>query len=239
MYKHAGYQASKRTVSQVTTGSTSRNLFVNGVVVDTVQRVSSKRSGLSVEVEHGSDDALKYHRSVGEWLNEVEEMATNLTCQSSQWSRWCLDFFNVQTLDDALCRTLIANHSLFQRPSSIRDDCNSWSRYKKGLQQNFSTAMNEDEWKGVYQFNSDCTSATLGRRFFTTKNGFIGLTSPGTRPRDLVVILLGGKTPFIIRDDSKGEEGQTIFKLVGEAYIDGLMNGEGLVLDQVRKIELS
>ena len=58
------------------------------------------------------------------------------------------------------------------------------------------------------------------RRIFTTKMGFLGLTTPGTEEGDIVVIFLGGMTRFIIRV-SKSVAGE--FSLVGPAYIHDIM----------------
>jgi hypothetical protein len=50
-------------------------------------------------------------------------------------------------------------------------------------------------------------------------------TSPGTEEGDIVVIFLGGITPFIIRE-SKSVSGE--FSLVGPAYVHDIMYGEAM-----------
>jgi hypothetical protein len=60
------------------------------------------------------------------------------------------------------------------------------------------------------------------RLLFITTKGYIGL-GPGTMyPGDLVCILFGGITPFILR--ANGDH----YALVGEAYVHGLMDGEAI-----------
>jgi len=65
-------------------------------------------------------------------------------------------------------------------------------------------------------------------------------TDPILAPKgDLVVVFLGGSTPFILREEQT-EDGDRVrdwrehiqlgnCKLVGEAYVDSLMGGEGVV----------
>jgi hypothetical protein len=69
-------------------------------------------------------------------------------------------------------------------------------------------------------------SAMMGHQFdraiFVTENGSIGRGPPAIRPRDIVVILFGGRTPFILRPtDVDGE-----YQFIGDCYVDGIMHGE-------------
>ena len=63
----------------------------------------------------------------------------------------------------------------------------------------------------------------MGRSFFATKGGRIGVGPRGTRQGDSIVILPDGTVPFILR---QMEENVNIHRLVGEAYVHGLMWGE-------------
>jgi len=58
-----------------------------------------------------------------------------------------------------------------------------------------------------------------GRLFFTSDNGYMGLAPPSTRPGDLVCILLGGKTPYVLR-----RVGKEHHRLIGECYVHGQMH---------------
>ena len=94
----------------------------------------------------------------------------------------------------------------------------------------------EIEWKAEYQrlkslvgthvfsptFLGDWQPYCRGRKLFSTLSGHIGIGDVTLEPRDLVCVLLGGKTPFIIRPvDQK-------YKFVGECYLHGIMQGEAL-----------
>jgi hypothetical protein len=63
-----------------------------------------------------------------------------------------------------------------------------------------------------------------GRAFVSTEGGRIGLAPQHTRPGDKVVILWNAGSPYVLRPVGDGS-----FKLVGEAYVHGLMYGEALV----------
>jgi hypothetical protein len=65
--------------------------------------------------------------------------------------------------------------------------------------------------------------AAWGRRMFQTSGGLLGLGPEDLLKDDLVVVLFGGKTPYILRGVDDG-----MYQLVGEAYVHGIMAGEGV-----------
>ena len=62
-------------------------------------------------------------------------------------------------------------------------------------------------------------NVAYGRLLFTSENGYMGLAPPSTRPGDLVCVLLGGRTPYILRPDGKRH-----YRLIGECYVHGQMH---------------
>jgi hypothetical protein len=66
-------------------------------------------------------------------------------------------------------------------------------------------------------------NAILFRRmFFTTDSGHMGMGSPNMQIGDEICVLFGGTILFILRP--VGE----YYKLVGECYVHGLMQGEAM-----------
>jgi hypothetical protein len=63
-------------------------------------------------------------------------------------------------------------------------------------------------------------SISEGRSLCATFGKRLALVPKTTQVDDFIAILIGGKTPYILRSD-RGD-----FRLIGEAYIDGLMQGE-------------
>jgi hypothetical protein len=78
--------------------------------------------------------------------------------------------------------------------------------------------------------------------FFITKKGYMGVGPPDTRPGDQVWVLYGGQVPFILRDTTRGANGEQLKKgtLVGDAYVHGVMDGEALQHNpEARTVHLS
>ncbi|KAF2140908.1 uncharacterized protein K452DRAFT_319202 [Aplosporella prunicola CBS 121167] len=63
------------------------------------------------------------------------------------------------------------------------------------------------------------------RLLFRTETGLFGIAPVDTRKDDVVCVLLGGPTPYILRRE--GPESK-YFALVGECYVYGMMNGQAL-----------
>ncbi|PNP60666.1 hypothetical protein FNYG_14603 [Fusarium nygamai] len=69
------------------------------------------------------------------------------------------------------------------------------------------------------------------RRLFITENGYTGLGPANLRQGDMVVVLFGGKVPYILRQ----QEGHHV--LVGETYTLGLSSGEAIELMKRGQLE--
>ncbi|KAL9071449.1 MAG: hypothetical protein Q9161_004166 [Pseudevernia consocians] len=64
------------------------------------------------------------------------------------------------------------------------------------------------------------TNVMAWRRLITTEKGYLGLAIAATEPKDRVCILVGCKTPLILRPHDN------YFRVIGECYIHGIMRGE-------------
>ncbi|KAK0647197.1 heterokaryon incompatibility protein-domain-containing protein [Cercophora newfieldiana] len=78
---------------------------------------------------------------------------------------------------------------------------------------------------------------TAHRRLFVTRGGWMGLGSWDVREGDEVVVLRGGKTPFVIRrrydvEEEKAER----YEMIGEAYVQGIMMGEALEMGRGMRV---
>lgn len=69
-------------------------------------------------------------------------------------------------------------------------------------------------------FQNACARACKNRRIFVTDKGSIGLGPEQTEEGDHLVVLFGGKFPFILRRMYDG------YALIGDCYVHGSMHGE-------------
>ncbi|KAI0839515.1 HET-domain-containing protein [Hypoxylon sp. FL0890] len=84
----------------------------------------------------------------------------------------------------------------------------------------FIDSSHKTRSKFVQQFSDAVTRAVLGRRFFITKRGRMGLGPPEIQPNDQITILKGCHVPLVLRET----EGHML--IVGEAYVSSMMNNE-------------
>jgi hypothetical protein len=78
----------------------------------------------------------------------------------------------------------------------------------------------------VVNINASIVRATSGRRMFITSRGYVGLGPELTREGDQVAILLGGTTPFMIRRGPEDVDFEQQYRLLGDCYVHGCMDGE-------------
>jgi hypothetical protein len=74
-----------------------------------------------------------------------------------------------------------------------------------------------------FKWSHEATLVTRYRRFAVTERGYFLMGPDSMEDRDVVVVLDGGRTPFVLRPD--GSQPQK-WSLVGECYVHGLMSGE-------------
>ena len=67
----------------------------------------------------------------------------------------------------------------------------------------------------------------LSRRLFTTKKGYVGIAPEGVETKDLIAVLQGCSMPMVLRKVEAVFE-NTTYKVIGECYVHGIMNGEAL-----------
>lgn len=73
----------------------------------------------------------------------------------------------------------------------------------------------------------------MDRRFFRTRQGYLGIGPASVQEDDKVCILFGGQVSFLLRQDvSCGH-----FRLVGVAYVHGLMEGESILRYERKEME--
>ncbi|KAH8756473.1 heterokaryon incompatibility protein-domain-containing protein [Hyaloscypha sp. PMI_1271] len=75
-------------------------------------------------------------------------------------------------------------------------------------------------------FSRRLTKSITGRRFVRTQGGYIGLAVFDARRGDHIAVFAGGAVPLVVRDTGEREVEEKEWKLVGDAYIHGIMFGK-------------
>lgn len=152
-----------------------------------------------------------------------------------QWEKLARDLKVYPTGEDildAFIRTLVAGDASFLGlpQERLRAHYTAWRKYWRiaGVNDpNFVHTAYErnvaDEITLATQFLQGQLKAAYGRRFFTTSNKYMGLAQSGVRIGHAVVILHGGRTPYLLQ-----RVGSSGYRFVGECYVHGHMNGEAL-----------
>lgn len=139
----------------------------------------------------------------------------------------------------AFIRTLIADAAIISNSNRIGDEssisptlkdfyaawCNYWNAASQSQGRYISTSYTSatpPELEMALAFLQAHHKAAYGRRFFISKfHSYMGLCPTLTRKGDMLVVLAGGRTPFILRKLRRGR-----LKFIGECYAHGLMHGE-------------
>ena len=75
-------------------------------------------------------------------------------------------------------------------------------------------------------------------RVFVTPRGLAGLGNHAIEEGDVVALILGTCVPYILRPVASGTSTTRQYQLVGECYVHGIMNGEGMRSGPVEDIML-
>ncbi|KAI0545380.1 heterokaryon incompatibility protein-domain-containing protein [Xylaria curta] len=183
-------------------------LVLNGVHVDTIESIGITDKGFESTLL-GELDVMSRVRfkTNSEIMSQWKEIA-GLPGES------CYQYTN-QSLREAFWRTILMDEQLkgrCQRYRIPKDNVElSWFPH-------FPPSADEDlEARNAIFYE---LAPMNGRRFFRTAKGLLGLAPAAARKGDCVVVLFGGKVPFIMRNYDG------LYHLVGESYVHGIMDGE-------------
>ena len=83
----------------------------------------------------------------------------------------------------------------------------------------------------AFAFSHSARTVCHTRSFFRTAKGYYGIGPSELELKDIVVVLFGGTTPYILRQTEQG------YNFVGECYVHGLMNGEAIAMMERGELE--
>ncbi|KAH7161045.1 heterokaryon incompatibility protein-domain-containing protein [Dactylonectria macrodidyma] len=82
----------------------------------------------------------------------------------------------------------------------------------------------------VEVFGNTLLPNIAARRFMRTRTGLMGFVPAESLPGDPVVVLAGGKVPYVLRKqpNTDNSNSDVAYSFLGDAYVTGLMNGEAI-----------
>lgn len=139
------------------------------------------------------------------------------------WSNWNKPnpYHTLQGFEEAVHKSMIADVIQDTRipPDQFQGLWDQW----KDIPDPASYPPLDGVWGSPAQFSVAIAQAFTYRRFFRSTKGYVGLVPYWAEEGDLICILFGGQTPYVLRPF----EGGYIF--VGDCYDHGIMNGEALL----------
>jgi hypothetical protein len=85
----------------------------------------------------------------------------------------------------------------------------------------FSRSIVPEDLLHYTSFYNTVLRHCMGRNLCVTTEGYLGNVPNGSLKGDKICILFGSAVPFVLRECERG-----FFKLIGECYIHGIMDGE-------------
>lgn len=80
---------------------------------------------------------------------------------------------------------------------------------------------------------------TYNRRLARCGNGYLALVPEAAEQKDRIFLVEGGKVPLVLRKVQSGSSTEKRYRLVGEAYVHGVMNGEAFKRDRCTALTIS
>lgn len=188
--------------------SEDRILSIKGVITDTITKIISPPY-----VDITNLGWLHFGKGHAMWLRKCYDIVASQTANSER----TIDLMYI-ILTCGGEKTRGADVRDWQSPSV--ETCRRW----------LDVVLDEhsDSEPNVYA-DSELSAMTNSivyakfRQFCVTSESRFGWVPEATRVGDKICVLFGGKVPFAISDCGRGH-----YNLMGEAYINGIMNGEAL-----------
>ncbi|KAE9977567.1 hypothetical protein BLS_001276 [Venturia inaequalis] len=129
---------------------------------------------------------------------------------------------------ESLWRTLVADRGPNGSPAPVfyRRACH-YAFKQTGIASAIDTEQLLDNisLSMVKEFLQRVQEAVWNRQLIKTKRGYLGLAPDAAEKGDMVCILYGCSVPVVVREAENGN-----FELVGECYVDGMMEGAALAV---------
>ena len=210
----AGYTVIKHQESHTRILPGSNNIRIPGFQVDIVGQVAEMFWTFSQLMDHVVGPHGKAAQLL-EWESECLKISQQIYSQPDR-------------VPEAHWRTLIGDRIAMQRcTQDLSGDYQTWKNDLVAKKNNRDEPLSASKLATMSTYSSAVHTACKGRRYFGTRRGRIGLGPTELRSGDVVCVFYSGSPLYILRF----EPGSVIARLVGDAYVHGLMSGEALSLE--------
>jgi hypothetical protein len=138
----------------------------------------------------------------------------------------------------AFCQTVLMGTNVDRTRQLKKKDFDRWKSWREWLEE---YAQKEPNCRNAF-LEAGCRDPSIRKHnqllvrhlptrwFFLTEDGYMGLGPVQMEQEDVVCVLAGAKTPFVLRAINEicgvCQNGQACYRLKGFAYVHGIMNGE-------------
>ncbi|KAK6951771.1 hypothetical protein Daesc_006294 [Daldinia eschscholtzii] len=236
--------ASKTTTAAAQISEDGRILSIEGVFVGQVEEMTSREMpSIGEEIQIGTFYSMPGKCSIQQKIwNEALSMAfrgighKNRAKRIRAWTEctraWMFD------VNDSLSMTYLLLYHLAKRKWHLLSDPRVESIGKVPFRPDDRTMaeMNELYEDETFRKILRADRPAVGHHFCRTTEGWLGWVTSYSRPGDRICIIRGSRVPHVLRPSGDGT-----YKLIGQCYIQGVMNGEYLMyfLDKKETIRIS
>lgn len=227
------FNASRGESEQIECQSDNRTLTANGYIFDSIKKMGTKTISIN---------------SLDNFFREIDDMVENLNppIPDTEQARvkWQVPIagslepnivVHSVNLEDSYHQLRKALEEIRNKSAEEKDEV--LQAIKKSATRPILMGLPDQEtniWDKTRAYTSLLIDDLEGWKFIITQRNYCGLAPSRAECGDQVSIICGGAVPFLIR----GSE-TTGFRLVGEAYVDGMMHGEALGSDNVAKTTIT
>ncbi|KAH7126527.1 heterokaryon incompatibility protein-domain-containing protein [Dactylonectria estremocensis] len=151
-------------------------------------------------------------------------------------SRLPVSFQEANTEEIAFWQTLCGNLSTYMQggvgvyePADPSVDYERYLRWSRLIESHANHELDLPS-ADVEVFGNTLLPNIAARRFMRTKKGLMGFVPAESLPGDPVVVLAGGKVPYVLREQpgTCNSNSDVVYSFLGDAYVTGLMDGEAV-----------
>ncbi|KAH6953615.1 heterokaryon incompatibility protein-domain-containing protein [Fusarium avenaceum] len=209
-------------------------LGLRGYTVDTIERVADGDAWLDLSWDH-----VRYLGFFAQvdilWQDSLKKdfkIFGDSTDSRKQEARWRVPIGDIYLTWEGDQHRASSDAAKFH--SHLLRELNMFDEMTRSATEENGEGLQDTDWDDGSQTEEikhnyrQSMKKMQGKRPFLTRLGYLGWGPAEGQPGDVVVIFCGGRIPFVLRPvDNKDEE--EMFSFVGEAYCDGIMDGEATV----------